>query len=175
MITNVLPAIKQKWPDRNRNIVIQQDGASAHIDENDPQFVAAATSGNWNISLMTQSPKSPDLNVLDLFIRALQSKQWSNGHAKTVDQLFEKVLLAFDEFDPMTLNFGWLTLMSCFDDVINCNGDNDYAILHMQKETRLRDGTLPNLLSPSDEALEVFDMMGVHENNDGVEVDKYRK
>ena len=32
-----------------------------------------------------------------------------------------------------------------------------------------------NLLIPSDEALEVFDMMGVHENNDGVEVDKYRK
>jgi len=61
----------------------------------------------------------------------------------------------------MKLNFGWLTLMSCFDDVINCHGDNDYAILvHMQKEKRLRDGTLPNLLIPSDEALEVFDMMG---------------
>ncbi len=41
MITKVLPAIKQKWPDRNQNIVIQQDGASVHIDENDPQFVAA--------------------------------------------------------------------------------------------------------------------------------------
>ena len=66
MITKVLPAIKLKWPDWNRNIVVQQDGASAHIDENDPQFVAAATSGNWNISLMTQSPKLPDLNVLDL-------------------------------------------------------------------------------------------------------------
>jgi hypothetical protein len=92
---------------------------------------------------------------------ALQSKEWSNGHAKTVDQLIEKVLLAFDEFDPMKLNFGWLTLMSCFDDVINCHGDNDYAILvHMQKEKRLCDGTLPNLLIPSDEALEVFDMMG---------------
>jgi hypothetical protein len=49
------------------------------------------------------------------FFRALQSKQWSNGHAKTVDQLIEKVLLAFDEFDPpMKLSFGCLTLMSCF-------------------------------------------------------------
>jgi hypothetical protein len=66
MITKVLPAIKQKWPDWNRNKVIQQDGASAHIDENDPQFVAAATSVNWIISLMTRSPKLPDLNALDL-------------------------------------------------------------------------------------------------------------
>ncbi len=75
---------------------------------------------------MTQSPKSSDLNVLDLsFFWALQSKQWSNRHAKTVDQLIEKVLLAFDEFDPMKLNFGWLTLMSCFDDVISCHVDND--------------------------------------------------
>jgi hypothetical protein len=51
----------------------------------------------------------------------------------------------------MILNFGWLTLMSCIDDVIKCHEDNDYAILHMQKEKRLRDGTLPNLLIPSDE------------------------
>ena len=52
---------------------------------------------------------------------------------------------------------------------ITCHGDNDYAILHMQKEKRLCDGTLPNLRIPSDEALEVFDMMGgVHENNDGM-------
>ena len=71
--------------------MLQQDGASAHIDENDPQFVAAAMSGNWNISLMTQSPKLLDLNVLDLsFFRALQSKLWSNGHTETVDQLIEK-------------------------------------------------------------------------------------
>jgi hypothetical protein len=48
-------------------------------------------SGNWNISLMTQSPKLLDLNVLDLsFFWALQSKLWSNGHAETVDQLIEK-------------------------------------------------------------------------------------
>jgi hypothetical protein len=75
MITKVLPAIKQKWPDWNWSIAIQQDGASANqIDEYDPQFVATAMLGSWNISLMTQSPKSPDLNVLDLsFLQALQS------------------------------------------------------------------------------------------------------
>ena len=160
MIQKVVPAIKEKWPDRDRNIVIQQDGASAHIDEFDPAFCAAATSGSWNITLMTQSPKSPDLNVLDLsFFRALQSKQWSNGGGKTVDDVVDSVMLAFNEFDAMTLNFGWITLMTCFDDVITCHGDNDYAIQHIGKEKRLRDGTLPDFLIPSDEALEVFDMM----------------
>jgi hypothetical protein len=61
----------------------------------------------------------------------------------------------------MTLNFGWITLMLCFDkNVITHHGDNDYAILHMGKEKRLCDsGTLANFLIPSDESLEVFDMM----------------
>ena len=81
MIEKVVPAIKAQWPDRNQNILIQQDGASSHIDEDDPEFVAVRVTGVWNIRLMTQSPKLPDLNVLlDLsFFRALQSKQWSNG------------------------------------------------------------------------------------------------
>ncbi len=67
MIEKVLPAIRDKWPDRKRNIVIQQDGASSHIEDDDADFVAAATEGLWNISLEThQAAKSPDLNVLDL-------------------------------------------------------------------------------------------------------------
>ena len=82
MITKVFPAIKQMWPDRNRNIVIQQDSSSAHINENDPQFVAAATSGNWNISLMTQSPKLPDLNVLDLSFLGLAIKRMEQRACK---------------------------------------------------------------------------------------------
>ena len=74
MVEKVVPAIKAKRPDRNRNIVIQQDGASSHIDEDDPEFVAVGVTGVWNIRLMTQSPKLPDLNVLDLsFFRTLQS------------------------------------------------------------------------------------------------------
>ena len=116
MIEKVVPTIKAKWPDRNQNILIQQDGASSHIDEDDPEFVAVGVTGVWNIRLMTQSPKLPDLNVLDLsFFRALQSKQWSNGFAETMDEeLIETVLLlAFDELEPMILNFGWLTLIGC--------------------------------------------------------------
>ena len=70
-------------------------------------------------------------------------------------------MLAFHEFDVMTFNSGWITLMTCFDNVITCHdGDNDYAIQHIGKEKRLCNGTLPNFLTiPSDKSLEVFDMM----------------
>ena len=46
MIEKVLPAIKLKWPDRDHGIVIQQDGASSHINQQDPAFIAAAIAGN---------------------------------------------------------------------------------------------------------------------------------
>jgi hypothetical protein len=42
MIEMVSPAIKLKWPDWYREIVIQQDGASSHINQDDPGFTEAA-------------------------------------------------------------------------------------------------------------------------------------
>ena len=156
MIEKVVPAIQAKWPDRNQNILIQQDGAaSSHIDEDDPEFVAVGVTGVWNIRLMTQSPKLPDLIVLDLsFFRALQSKQWSNRYAaETMDELIETVLLlAYDDFEPMTLNLGWLTLIGCYDDVITTHRDNNYELRHMGKDKALRDGRLPEVLIPLDDA-----------------------
>ena len=49
LIENVIPAIKEKWPDQNRNILIQQDGASAHITAGDFEFRRHAQQGVWNI------------------------------------------------------------------------------------------------------------------------------
>ena len=102
----------------------------SNIDEDDPEFVVVGVTGVcWNIRLTTQSPKLPDLNVLDLsFFRALQSKQWSNGFAETMDELIEIVMLAFDEFEPTILNFGWLTFIGYYDDVITTHGDNNYEL-----------------------------------------------
>jgi hypothetical protein len=71
LIDNVIPAIKRKWPDRDRDTFIQQDGASSHIQQLGPDFVAAAT-GDWNIQMITQPVQYPDTNQLDLtFFRAL--------------------------------------------------------------------------------------------------------
>jgi hypothetical protein len=87
-----LTSIKTKWPDRNRESYIQQDGASSHIRPHDQEFLAAATDGNWNIKLVTQPAQSPDTNHLNLIsFRALQSKQWDNGFAIEIDRLIEQV------------------------------------------------------------------------------------
>ena len=75
IIQKDVPTKKEKcWPDRNQNMLIQQDGASSHIDEDDPEFVAVGVTGVWNIILMTQSLKLPDLNVLVLSFFGLTIK-----------------------------------------------------------------------------------------------------
>jgi hypothetical protein len=77
------------------------------------------------------------------------------------EELIEAVLMAFDEFEPTTLNFGWLTLIGCYDhDLITPLGENNYECRHMGKDKALFNGMLPEVLVPSDDALELFDMMG---------------
>ncbi|KAJ0399017.1 hypothetical protein ATCC90586_009022 [Pythium insidiosum] len=62
LITHVIPAIK--------------DNTTPHRELNDPDIVAAGSSDGWDIRLLNQPPRSPDLNVLDLgyfaFIQSLQ-------------------------------------------------------------------------------------------------------
>jgi hypothetical protein len=119
MVNKVIPAIKDKWPDRNCNIVIQQDGAPAHIRVHDAEFVAAATTGLWNISLELQPPKSPDIYVLDLsFFCALQAAQWQQESARTIDGLIQQVNDAFEEFDPRKIDFGFIPLQTCMNDIL---------------------------------------------------------
>jgi hypothetical protein len=49
LVEKVLPAIKLKWPDRDCRNVIQQDGASLRIKQEDAAFAAVARAGNWQI------------------------------------------------------------------------------------------------------------------------------
>ena len=71
----ILPAIKAKWPDvMSKDILIQQDNCPAHINDDDPDFRAAASADGFNIHLFSQPANSPDTNVNDLgYFRALQS------------------------------------------------------------------------------------------------------
>jgi hypothetical protein len=153
LIEKALPAIKAKWPDRNREITIQQDGASSHIEEDDEAFVAAATAGNWTIQLVTQPAQSPDTNHLDLsFFRALQSAQWDNGFALEIDGLIAQVTRAYVEFPSRKIDFGFLTLQSCLAEILLSHGDNQYKIPHMGKEGLLRAGALPVRIAASAQA-----------------------
>lgn len=156
MIEKVLPAIKEKWPDRDRDILIQQDGASAHIFADDEEFGVHARAGNWNIRLETQPAKSPDTNVLDLsFFRALQSLQWKSPRANTIDALIQQVMQAFRNFEPRKIDFSFLTLQTVLDDILCCHGGNDFKIAHIGKERMLRNGELPTRLEASEEAAAV--------------------
>ena len=157
MIEKVIPAIKNKWPDRDRDILIQQDGAPAHILGDDIEFGVHACAGNWNIRIETQPTKSPDSNVLDLsFFRALQSLQWKSSHESTIDGLIAQVLRAFREFEPRKIDFGFLTLQTVLDDILCHHGGNEFKISHIGKERLLRIGELPTNIEASDEAASVY-------------------
>jgi hypothetical protein len=175
LIEKVLPAIKQKWPGQNKNVIIQQDGASSHIKQDDEAFVAAATQDNWNITLLTQPAQSPDTNHLDLtFFRSLQSSQWDHGFANDIDGLITQVMRAYDEFPPRKMDFGFLTLALCMDEIICSNGDNKYSIPHMGKERLLRAGTLPLRVTASANAIAVarLIMLDAHLDVDDISDDE---
>ena len=153
LINHVLPAIKEKWPNRReRRVIIQQDGASSHIPSWDPEFRYHATQGQWNISLETQPAKSPDTNVLDLsFFRALQSAQWGLGCVgNNIDALIAQVRRAFALFEPRKIDFGFLTLQTCLDEILGVHGDNDYTLPHIGKEQMLNAGILPERIAASE-------------------------
>jgi hypothetical protein len=154
MIEHVIPAIKEKWPCRDRNIVIQQDGASAHLAPDNLEFLLHARTRPWNISLLTQAPKSPDTNICDLsFFRALESDQWRDGQEENIEGLVAQVLRTFVRFDERKNDFGFLTLQCCLDDILCTNGGNDYAIRHVGKARMLREGTLPQRMEASEAAI----------------------
>ena len=72
LIQKLLPAIKKKWPMNNGRIRLQQDGAKSHILDDDEEFKEAADDIGPNLTVYTQSPNSPDTNILNLgFFRAM--------------------------------------------------------------------------------------------------------
>ena len=73
-IQKLLPAIKQKWPMNNGIIRLQQDGARSHILEDDEEFKEAVDEIGLKLTVYTQSPNSPDTNILNLGFSELYSR-----------------------------------------------------------------------------------------------------
>ena len=145
MINLVLPDIKKKMP-LNNNIIIQQDGAKAHILDNDEAFydkVEELYNDRDAVKLYTQPANSPDLNVNDLgFFASLQSIYYRTSPKNSIE-LIEMVEEAFNKYPSNKLNRIWLTLQSCMNMIIESNGDNQYKIPHMNKDRLERTNTLP--------------------------------
>ena len=71
---------------------------------------------------------------------------------KNEEELIRSVQDAYKNYPRKWLNWTWLTLQSVFNQIILCNGDNDYNIEHLSKENLERTGQLPNVLDVVDEA-----------------------
>ena len=172
LISKLLPAIVEKWPrtDRlSRKIWIQQDGAKSHINTDDEEFREAIQDQELNVGLYTHLANSPDVNLLDLgFFQAIQS--FNNVAPKNEEELIQLVQHAYTTYPRKRLNQTWLTLQSVFNQIILCNGDNDYNIKHLSKEKLERAGQLPNVLDVVDEA-SAFDEFGIT-NTPSVDVEE---
>ena len=145
LIQKFLLVVKERWPTRNRRIQLHQDGAKSLILEDDVEFKEAVEEIGLNLTMFTQSPNSPDTNILDLgFFRAIQS--FNDDCPAHEEELIKSVEKAYGEYPFCKLNRVWLTLQSCLNMIIQNDGGNDYKILHMGKESMERRGLLPGVL-----------------------------
>ena len=134
----------------SRTIYIQQDGAKNPICEDDKEFNDALTEQDIDTNLYTQTPNSPDVNLLDLgFFRAIQS--FNNASPKNEEELIQLVQDAYENYLRHKLNQTWQTLQSCFNQIILHHGDNDYSIEHISKAKLERQGQLPDVLDVVDD------------------------
>ena len=127
LINKLILAILDKWRRRDRmsrTIYIQQDGAKNHIREDDKEFNNALTEQEINAKLYTQTPNSPDMSLLDLgFFQAIQ--RFNDASPKNKAELIQSVQDAYENYPQHKLNQTWLTLQSCFNQIILHHGDND--------------------------------------------------
>ena len=141
----------------SRTICIQQDGAKNHICEDDEEFNNALTEQEIDAKLYMQRPNSPDVNLLDLgFFQAIQS--FNDASPKNEAELIQSVQDTYENYLWHKLNRTWLTLQSCFNQIILHHGDNDYSIEHISKAKLERQGQLPDVLDVVDD--------DVYETND---------
>lgn len=158
LIENLIPAVRQKWPAERPQPIIQHDNAKPHLVSDDAALnaVLQGEENELSMSMMFQPPNSPDFNVLDLcFFRALQSLT-QKKRVRTVQELVQNVEMEWHDYDPTKLNHAFLTYQSVMEEVVKIDGHNDYKIPHMGKDTMERQGTLPVVLTLSDEAKEHY-------------------
>jgi hypothetical protein len=157
IIEKLLPAIDQKWPDRNSLIKIQQDNAKPHIAPDDETFKRAVLTLGLNIELTQQPANSPDTNVNDLgFFASIQSLQYTKV-PKNVDELIAAVQEAYEDYPSSKLNKVFLTLQTCMIEILRSRGSNRYKIPHFKKQQLERAGLLPESIQlPIDVATMYF-------------------
>ena len=167
IIDHVVPAIVRKCPISmlDKGVRIQQDNATSHIENDDTDFLAAIEATGVNITIYSQPPNSPDLNVLDLgFFFSLQSMVAKEG-TRNKDVLIEVVKRKYNEYPQYKINHVFLSLQVAMQEVIMCNGGNNYKLKHMSKTQLERNGHLPMSIAVSTGVLDA--MKAVDDGVDG--------
>jgi hypothetical protein len=148
MKDEVLPAIRAKWPAEDGECVVglQEDNAKPHNKGSDEEWTMLCVDPTERVTFraVEQAANSPDTNVQDLgFFRSLQSADWSQTPATTIDGLIDNVQAAFRDYCPKTLNRVWLTHATVCNEIILDGGNNEFKIPHMGKAKLEREGKLP--------------------------------
>lgn len=142
-IDDLLPAIEEKWPAWcPKRVRIQQDNATPHpppgTNAKINAVLAAMATRGWDIQFVAQPHNSPDCNTEDLaFFRAIQSIQWTKT-SDTIDKLITHVLEAFQELPLDVCKKVWTTAQMVMNEIIRCNGNNNYKLPHAGKDKVVR-------------------------------------
>ena len=163
LLEKVFPAIKDEWPrgDWQRpNIIIrvQQDGAPSHIYPDDELLLQGLQELDIEnkVLLYTQPANSPDLNINDLgFFRALQAL-YQKTTPGNVGEIIAQVQQAYQAYDYRKINRIWLSLQCCLNEIIKHHGNNDYKLVHMQKDRLEREGQLPVTIAVCDMGVQLL-------------------
>lgn len=153
LIEKVIPDIKKIWPreDYCYLIFFQQDNVKPHIRRKDEEFQQVAQQDGFDIRLICQPP---NLNVLDLgFFNAIQSLQHQEA-PKTMDELVNVVIKAYELFSTEKTNQIFLTLQSCILEIMQAKGSNKYNIPHIKKAMLEKEGQLPIQLKCDSELID---------------------
>jgi hypothetical protein len=71
---------------------------------------------------------------------------------------------AFQEFEPRKIDYDFLTVQCCLDDILVKLGGSNYKIRHMRKERRLRgEGRLDTRIDVTEDARRTFDMFSLRQ------------
>ena len=140
----VLDCVKEKMAWRKHSgIIIQHDRASPHNGlGNTAALNVAGLAHGWHIRWRTQPAQSPDLNLLDLgFFHSLKSRVAKvKMGARTIDELIEKVGMAYEDYPWRTLEMIWAHQFAVWRVILLVDGDNQYPQPHEGARRRLNGG-----------------------------------
>ena len=130
MLNAIAEVMKESGVD---HVIVQMDNAPGHIGKDNPAEIDQWIEENdVNMTISFQPPNSPDLNICDLtFFVSLQARSDRlKKDKKGVQGLMDAVEEAFDEYDRDTLERLFGHLYACYNEILKCEGSNQYDQPH---------------------------------------------